>query len=74
MDAIDTLMVYFGDSGDWSHNALRDGASYIRKTGLRSPGYFHRGEWVRAGRPAAFRKLDLGKPVGAGAIRSVLHF
>ena len=27
MDLIESLTVYFGDSGEWSTNALRDGAS-----------------------------------------------
>ena len=48
MDLIESLTVYFGDSGEWSTKALRDGASYIRQTGLRSPGYFRKGEWTRA--------------------------
>lgn len=59
-------MVYFGDSGEWSDNALRDGARYIRQSGLRSPGYFRKGEWTRAKMSEAFRRANLGDPVGPG--------
>ena len=64
MDSIDSMTVCFGDSGEWSDNALRDGVWFVRRTGLRSPGYFHRGEWTRAKPAAAFRKIDLGSPIG----------
>lgn len=66
MDTIESLTVYFGDSGEWSANALRDGVWYLRQVGLRSPGYFHRGEWGRAKMSAVSRKVDLGDPVGLG--------
>ncbi|MBZ5552199.1 MAG: saccharopine dehydrogenase NADP-binding domain-containing protein [Acidobacteriia bacterium] len=66
MDAIDSLTVYFGDSGEWSTNALRDGAWYIRQSGLRRAGYFHKGGWTHAKISEAFRRVDLGDPVGAG--------
>jgi hypothetical protein len=33
MDSIETLTVYFSDSGAWSTNALRDGAGHLRRTG-----------------------------------------
>jgi hypothetical protein len=66
MDTIESLTVYFGDSGEWSDNALRDGAWYIRQSGLRSPGYFRKGEWTRAKMSEAFRRVDLGDPVGPG--------
>lgn len=66
MDAIERLTLYFGDSGEWSTNALRDGFWYIRQSGLRSPGYFRKGEWTRAKMSEAFRRVDLGSPVGAG--------
>ncbi len=48
MDTVESLMVYFGDSGEWSDNALRDAAWFIRQRGLRTPGYFRKGEWTRA--------------------------
>lgn len=66
MDSIESLTVYFGDSGEWSSNALRDVLWYIRQLGLPSPGYFRKGEWARAKMSAAFRKVNLGNPVGPG--------
>lgn len=66
MDAIESLTVYFGDSGEWSGSALRDGAWYIHQSGLRSPGYFRKGEWTRAKMSEAFRRVNLGDPVGPG--------
>ncbi|HEY6306730.1 MAG TPA: saccharopine dehydrogenase NADP-binding domain-containing protein [Candidatus Angelobacter sp.] len=66
MDTVESLTVYFGDSGEWSANALRDGVWYLRQVGLRSPGYFHRGEWGRAKMSAASRTVDLGNPIGIG--------
>ncbi|HYN14963.1 MAG TPA: saccharopine dehydrogenase NADP-binding domain-containing protein [Terriglobales bacterium] len=66
MDEIESLTVYLSDSGEWSANALRDGAWYIHRSGLRSPGYFHRGEWTRAKISAAFRTVNLGDPIGRG--------
>lgn len=64
MDSIESVSVYFSDSGEWSENALRDGVSYIRQVGLSRPGYFRKGEWVRTGMLAASRKVDLGDPIG----------
>jgi saccharopine dehydrogenase (NAD+, L-lysine-forming) len=66
MYTIGSLTVYFGDSGEWSANAMRDGVWYLRQLGLRSPGYFHKGEWTRAKMSEASRKLDLGDPIGPG--------
>jgi saccharopine dehydrogenase (NAD+, L-lysine forming) len=66
MDTIESLTVYFGDSGEWSTNALRDGFWYIRQSGLRTPGYFRKGKWTRARTSQAFRRVDLGNPIGAG--------
>ena len=66
METIESLTVYFGDSGEWSTNALRDGFWYIRQAGLRSPGYFRKGDWTRAKMSEAFRRVNLGNPVGAG--------
>jgi hypothetical protein len=66
MDLIESLTVYFGDSGEWSTNALRDGASFIHQMGLRSPGYFRKGDWTRAKMSEAFCRVDLGDPIGPG--------
>jgi len=67
MDTIESLTVYSGDSGEWSTSALRDAAWYIRKSGLRNSGhYFRKGEWTRAKMSEAFRRVNLGDPVGTG--------
>jgi saccharopine dehydrogenase (NAD+, L-lysine-forming) len=66
MRAIESLTVYFGDCGEWSDNALRDGVWYIHERGLRRPSYFHKGEWTRARTLAAMRTVNLGKTLGAG--------
>jgi hypothetical protein len=64
LDSIESVSVYFSDSGEWSANALRDGVSYIRRVGLPTPGYFRKGEWVRIKTARASRKVDLGDPIG----------
>ena len=66
MDTIESLTVYFGDSGDWSANALRDAVWFIRQTGLQSPAYFHKGERTRVKMSESSCQVDLGEPVGAG--------
>jgi saccharopine dehydrogenase (NAD+, L-lysine-forming) len=65
MDTIESLTVYFGDSGNWSESALRDGVRYIRQKGLRPAGYFHQGEWTRSTTAEAFRTVDLGDSIGS---------
>jgi hypothetical protein len=64
MDSVESLRVYFADSGDWSDNALRDGVWHLRRTGMPKPGYFRKGEWVRAKMSGASRMVDLGDPIG----------
>ena len=66
MEAIESVTVYFADSGEWSVNALRDGVEFIRRRGMRSAGYFRQGEWTRAKMAETSRRADLGAPVGAG--------
>jgi Saccharopine dehydrogenase NADP binding domain len=66
MDTIESLTVYFTDSGEWSVNALRDAAWYIHHAGLPKPGYFHRGVRTRVEMSAAARIVDLGHPIGRG--------
>jgi len=66
MEAIESLTVYFSDSGEWSANALRDAAWFIHQTGLRRAGYFRKGEWTRAKMSEAFRQVNLGEAVGSG--------
>lgn len=64
MDSIESVTVCFADSGEWSDNALRDAVWFVRRSGLRRPGYSHKGEWTRAKTAVAFRKINLGSPVG----------
>jgi hypothetical protein len=64
LDTIESLTVYFGDSGEWSDNALRDAVWFVHQAGLRSPGYFHRGKRTRAKMSLASRIIDLGEPIG----------
>ncbi|HYL74390.1 MAG TPA: saccharopine dehydrogenase NADP-binding domain-containing protein [Bryobacteraceae bacterium] len=64
MDTIESLSVFFGDSGEWSDNAMRDGVWFLHQVGLRKAGYFHKGELTRAKSSEAIRKVDLGEPIG----------
>lgn len=65
LDTIESMMVYFGDSGEWSDSALRDAAWFIHQAGLTGAGYSRKGEWTRAKTSEAFRKANLGDPVGS---------
>ena len=64
MDSIESVSVYYGDSGEWSDNALRDGTAYIRRVGLSRSRYFRKGESVLAKASEASSKVDLGDPIG----------
>src|SRR5208282_296278 len=64
MDTVDSVAVYYGDSGEWSVNALRDAVWYIRQLGIRSPGYFHKGKWARVSWSAGLSTTNLGNPIG----------
>jgi hypothetical protein len=64
MDTIESLTVYFGDSGEWSTAAFQDMAWFLRRIGLRWPGYFSRGERVRVKMHQASPRVDLGGRVG----------
>lgn len=64
MDSIESVSVYFSDSGEWSANALRDGVAHLREVGISKPGYFRKGAWVRAKTSEASLKVDLGDPIG----------
>src|SRR5262249_46319987 len=77
MDSIESLTVYFSDSGQWSDNALRDAAWYVHQAGLRGvaacyapgagfviPSYSRGGGRPRPKISTASRKVDLGDPVG----------
>jgi hypothetical protein len=64
MDTIESLTVYFGDSGDWSTAAFQDMAWFLRRLGLRRPGYFRKGERVPVKMRQASPCVDLGGRVG----------
>jgi len=64
MDAVDSLNVYFSDSGEWSINALRDGLWYLRRVGLPAPRYFRKGTPVRARMSQVYSNVDVGEPIG----------
>jgi hypothetical protein len=64
MDTVESVTVYYGDSGEWSANALRDGVWYLRQLGGGSPSYFHKGRRVRLSRSAVLSTTNLGKPIG----------
>jgi hypothetical protein len=66
MDAIESVSVYFSDCGEWSTNALRDAAWFLRRAGLSMQRFFRKGNSVRARMSEASRKVDLGDPLGAG--------
>ena len=64
MDTIESLTVYFGDSGDWSDNALRDVVWYLHRSGIPRPTYFNKGERARAKMLQVSPRVDLGSRVG----------
>jgi saccharopine dehydrogenase (NAD+, L-lysine-forming) len=64
MDSVESVDVYFSDSGEWSDNAMRDAAFYIRKIGFPKPGFFRKGIRVSRKLSEATRKIDLGDPIG----------
>lgn len=64
MEALDSLTVYFGDSGEWSENAFRDTAWFLRRQGLHGPRYFCKGKRASAKVSESSLKLDLGGRIG----------
>jgi hypothetical protein len=64
LDAVKSLTVYFGDAGAWSAAAFQDMAWYLRRVGLRRPGYFRGGEWVPVSMLRASPRVDLGGRIG----------
>jgi saccharopine dehydrogenase (NAD+, L-lysine forming) len=64
MDSIESVDVYFSDSGEWSDNALRDAAFYIHKIGFPKPGSFQKGVRISCKLSEATRKIDLGDGIG----------
>jgi hypothetical protein len=64
MDAVQSVTIHFGDSGEWSNAALRDAVWYLRNFGRRRPRYIHNGEWVRARLSEVLVEKDIGDPLG----------
>src|SRR5262249_30085446 len=64
MDTIESLSVYFSDSGEWSVNAFRDAAWFVHQVGLPHPGYFHKGQRTLVKMSRATRFVDLSEPIG----------
>ncbi len=64
MDAVQSVTIHFGDSGEWSKTALCDAAWYLRKFGRRRPRYVHDGEWIRARLSEVLVEKDIGSPMG----------
>jgi len=64
MNAIHSLAIHFGDSGEWSNTAMRDIVWYLGKLGRRRPRYIHNGEWVRAKLSEVLVEKDVGSPMG----------
>ena len=64
MDSVESVTVYYGDSGEWSESAYRDIVWYLHETGLRNPYHFRRGVRVRDKMSQASVKVDLGGRVG----------
>jgi hypothetical protein len=64
LDKIESLTVYVGDSGEWSRSAYQDIAWYLRRVGLRRPGYFHKGQRALVKLRQASARVDLGGRVG----------
>lgn len=65
MDTVRSLTIFFGDSGDWSQTAMRDGVWHLRKEGIHRPRYVRDGEPVPTSQRDGMRKKDVGPPVGS---------
>jgi hypothetical protein len=64
MDSIESLAVYFGDAGEWSTAAYQDMAWFLRRFGLRRPGYFRKGVRVPVKMHQGSPRVDPGGRVG----------
>jgi Saccharopine dehydrogenase NADP binding domain len=64
MDAIHSVTIYSGDSGQWSDSAMRDIVWYLRKFGRRRPKCIQNGKWVRAKLTEVLIEKDIGSPMG----------
>jgi hypothetical protein len=64
MDTVESLTAYSGDSGEWSTAAFQDMAWFLRRGGLRRPGYFRKGERVGVKMSQGSSRVDLGGRLG----------
>jgi len=69
MDEIESVSVYYGDTGDWSANGFQEIAWFLRHRRSRGSrfmgsGYFDKGEWVNVKMLKASHKADLGGGLG----------
>ncbi|HYA25352.1 MAG TPA: saccharopine dehydrogenase NADP-binding domain-containing protein [Terriglobales bacterium] len=68
MDVIESLSIYYGDTGEWSRNAFREIAWLMRERhrggpGHMAPGYFRKGAWVKLSMLTS-HTADLGGRIG----------
>ena len=63
-EGIDTVTIYYGDSGEWSQNAMRDVLWFLRRYGRQRPMYRREGQWVRASLSEVLARHDIGTTVG----------
>jgi saccharopine dehydrogenase (NAD+, L-lysine forming) len=64
MDQIESVTLYFGDTGEWSTNAFQEMAFVMHRLGFSKRGYFRKGQWMRASLREASRKIDLDPRIG----------
>lgn len=64
MDAVHSVTIHYGDSGEWSNSAMRDIVWYLRKFGRRRPKYIRNGKWIRAKLAEVLIEKDIGSPIG----------
>ena len=64
MDPVESVTVYYGDSGEWSASAFRDIVWFLRSRGLRRPQHFRKGELASASMRQASPTIELGAPIG----------
>jgi hypothetical protein len=64
LDAVRSVTILSGDSGEWSDSGMRDIVWYLRKFGRQRPRYIRNGEWVRAKLREALVEKDVGSPTG----------
>lgn len=66
MNAVKSVTIYMGDSGEWSDSGMRDIVWYLRKFGRQRPKYKHNQNWVRAKLSQVVVERDVGSPISRG--------